>query len=511
MKNRRMGSMIMARTTTAAFAIILAGCAAAGGGLNESADAKTGTIKTATTISASDRKQGSEAHPELVQEFGGTYTGSQAGYVGQVGQNIAVQSGLSNARSDFTVTLLNSPINNAFAIPGGYIYVTRQLMALMNDEAELAGVLGHEVGHVAAQHSKKRQSAATRNSILGVLAGVLGSAIGDNGGLLGSLGGLIQNNAMKVAQYATLGFSRGQEIEADQLGVRYLRSAGYDPMALSTVLASLANQTNLEARLSGGDARSLPEWASTHPDPASRVRNAQSLAARAGTGGVRNADGFMGAVDGVLYGDDPAQGVVEGREFRHPDLRLKFTVPSGYGMQNGARAVTVSGSGGQAQFTTAAYTGDMNAYIAAAFKSVAGDTAISPSSVQRTTVNGIPAFYSTARANTQSGQVEITVFAYEFSRSSAFHFVTLTKAGSGGVFNSMYNSVGRLSTAEAASIKPRRVDVVTVGRGDTVATLARRMAYSNYQTERFQVLNRLTTSSRLSPGQKVKIVVYAAR
>ncbi len=500
----------MTRKTMTAMAIMLAACTVAGaGGLNETADAKT--IKTATSISPSERKQGDEAHPQLMAEFGGAYSGPQAAYVNRVGQNIALQSGLSNARSDFTVTLLNSPVNNAFAIPGGYVYVTRQLMALMNDEAELAGVLGHEVGHVAAQHSKKRQSAATRNTILGVLGAVLGGAIGDSGGLLGGLGGLLQNNAMQVAQMATLGFSRSQELEADQLGIQYLRSAGYDPLALSTMLASLANQTNLDARLAGGDARSLPAWASTHPDPASRVRNAEALASRVGVGGTRNADAFLASVDGVLYGDDPVQGVVEGNEFLHPDLRLRFSVPNGYGMQNGTSAVTVSGNGGQAQFSTDAYNGDMNAYVSAVFKGIAGNASISPSSLQRTTVNGIPAYYSTARANTQSGQVDVTVFAYEFSRSSAFHFVALTKAGGAGVFNSMFNSVRRLSTAEAAAIKPRRVDVVTVGRSDTVASLARRMAYSNYQADRFQVLNRLASNSRLSPGQKVKLVVYAGR
>lgn len=476
------------------------------------ADAQLKAIKTATSISPAERKQGTDAHPQLMAEFGGAYNGPQAAYVNRVGQNIAVQSGLSRSPSDFTVTLLNSPVNNAFAIPGGYVYVTRQLMALMNDEAELAGVLGHEVGHVAAQHSKKRQSAATRNQILGVLGAVLGGAIGDNGGLLGGLGGLLQNNSLRVAQLATLGFSRSQELQADQLGVQYLRSAGYDTMALSTMLTSLANQTTLDARLSGGDARSLPEWASTHPDPASRVRNAQTLASRAGgSGGTRNADAFLASVDNVLYGDDPAQGVVEGRDFLHPDLKLRFTVPNGYGMQNGADAVSVSGNGGQAQFTTGAYNGDMNAYIAAAFKAVAGNASISPGAIQRTTVNGIPASYSTARVNTQSGQVDVTVFAYEFSRSSAFHFITLTQASGSGVFNSMFNSVRRLSTAEAAAIKPRRIDVVTVGRGDTMASLARRMAYSNYQAERFQVLNRLTASSRLTPGQRVKIVVYASR
>jgi predicted Zn-dependent protease len=499
------------KTVTALAMMLVAGAVAGSGGFDAPADAKTKAISTATSISASDRKQGQDAHPQLMEEFGGAYTGPQAVYVNRIGQNIAVQSGLSRTPSDFTVTLLNSPVNNAFAIPGGYVYVTRQLMALMNDEAELAGVLGHEVGHVAARHSKKRQSAATRNQILGVLGAVLGSAIGDNGGLLGGLGGLLQNNAMQVAQMATLGFSRSQELEADQLGVQYLRSAGYDPLALSTMLASLANQTSLEARLAGGDARSLPEWASTHPDPASRVRNAQTLAGRAGTGGVRNADAFLASVDGVLYGDDPKQGVVEGNEFLHPDLKLKFAVPSGYGMQNGASAVSVSGSGGQAQFTTGAYSGDMNAYIAAAFKAVAGNSALTPGSIQRTTVNGIPAYYSTARANTQSGQVDVTVFAYEFSKGRAFHFVALTKAGGAGVFNSMFNSVRRLSAAEAAAIKPRRIDVVTVGRSDTVASLAKRMAYSNYQSERFQVLNRLTATSRLTPGQKVKLVVYASR
>ncbi len=502
----------MARmTTTIALAMVLAGCAVAGGGVSGPADAKTKAIKTATSITASERQQGAEAHPQLLQEFGGTYSGPQAAYVTRVGQNIAVQSGMSNARSDFTVTLLNSPVNNAFAIPGGYIYVTRQLMALMNDEAELAGVLGHEVGHVAAQHSKKRQSAATRNTILGVLGAVLGGAIGDNGGLLGSLGGLLQNNAMQVAQLATLGFSRSQELEADQLGVQYLKSAGYDPMALSTVLASLANQTNLEARLAGGDARSIPEWASTHPDPASRVRNAQTLASRAGTGGVRNADAFMASLDGVLYGDDPAQGVVEGRQFLHPDLRLAFTVPNGYGMQNGTSAVDVSGNGGQAQFSTGPYSGDMNAYIAAVFKAVGGDANLTPSSIQRTTVNGIPAYYSTVRANSQSGQVDVTVFAYEFAKNSAFHFVALTKAGGASTFNSMFTSLRRLNASEAAAIKPRRVDVVTVKSGDTVASLARRMAYSDYQAERFQVLNRLAANSRLTPGQKVKLVVSASR
>ncbi|MBD3761997.1 M48 family metalloprotease, partial [Rhizorhabdus sp.] len=132
----------------------------------------------AQSISAGDKKMGAEAHPQLVQQFGGAMKGPAADYVTRVGRKIAVQSGLSNSERDFTVTLLDSPVNNAFAIPGGYVYVTRGLLALMNDEAELASVLGHEVGHVAARHAAKRQQTATLTQIL---AGVVGAVAGNSG------------------------------------------------------------------------------------------------------------------------------------------------------------------------------------------------------------------------------------------------------------------------------------------------------------------------------------------
>lgn len=487
-------------------ATALAACAAG------PADAQLKRIKTAQSISTQEKQQGQEAHPQLMQEFGGAYSGRQAAYVTRVGQNIAQQSGLGNA-NEFTVTLLNSPVNNAFAIPGGYIYVTRQLMALMNDEAELAGVLGHEVGHVAAQHSKKRQSAATRNSILGVLGTVLGGAIGGGEGLLGGLGGLLQNNAMRVAQLATLGFSRSQELQADQLGVQYLLTAGYDTGALSTMLASLANQTALDAQLAGSGGSNVPAWASTHPDPASRVRNAEQLASRAGgVGRNRNADVFLGQLNGITYGDDPAQGIVDGNEFVHPDMRLKFSVPAGYAMQNGTAAVTISGNGGQAQFSMGPYSGDMNSYIASVIRGVAGENAnVGTPNIQRTTVNGLPASYTSIRANTQSGAVDLTVYAYEFAKDKAYHFVAITKAGGAGVFNSMYGSLRQISAAEAGAVRSRKIEVVTVKSGDSIASLSGRMAYSQNQQQRFLVLNRLSANDRLTAGQKVKIVTYAAR
>ncbi len=460
------------------------------------------------SISAADKATGSKAHPELLAEFGGLYAGSQADYVRRVGQKISVQSGLSNAQSDFTISLLNSPVNNAFAIPGGYVYVTRQLLGLMNDEAELASVLGHETGHVAARHSQRRQSAATRNSVLGALGQLgVGLLLGGNS----QIGQLLSKGIGTGAQALTLKFSRSQEYEADDLGVSYLSKAGYDPMASSTMLASLAAQSALDARSRGQDGRSTPTWASSHPDPASRVtRAAQKASATGAKPGVRNRDAFLNVLNGTLYDDDPKQGVIDGQVFRHPELRLMFTVPNGFAMSNGSQAVTVSGSGGQVQFTGAAYNGDLRAYIAAAFAAVSGGQGSLPASdVQTTQVNGINAAYSTARANTQSGQVDVTIFAYAFDATRAYHFVIIAPAGQGvGPFSSLTQSMRRMTATEAAAVKPRMIQVVTVRSGDTVASLSARMAYSTLQAERFRTLNALPAGAALRPGQRVKIVVY---
>ena len=499
-------------------ALMSAGCMTAVGGGDAVAQSKksANAPKPPKPISAKEKQQGAQANPELIAEFGGAYDGAQARYVESVGRNIAVQSGLSSTGSDFTVTLLNSPINNAFAIPGGYIYSTRQLLALMNNEAELAGVLGHEVGHVAARHSKKRQSRGTIATIAGIGVTILGAAIGDNGGLAGALGGLLQDNAMKAAQLATLGYSRSQETEADDLGIRYLTKAGYDPKALSTMLASLAAQDVLDARVAGRPARSIPEWASTHPDPAGRVTRAASAAAKTGiAAGKLNTDQFLNAINGMLYADDPRQGVIEGREFLHPDLKLAFRVPEGFGMQNSADAVQISSSSIEGRFTTDAYAGDMDAYIRAAFTKLAQKGATLPGyTVQRTTVNGIPAAFTsiTTTSSQTSGAaastLTITVFAYEFASNSAFHFVTVTPTGQGAVLDSMYQSVRRLSAAESAAIKPRKLVVISAKSSDTVASLSSRMAYDSYKLERFLTLNRLDANSPMKSGQKVKIITY---
>ena len=489
------------RSVAKARFLILAGAASAA--LAACASVPGSNVAAGAPITQSEAELGRQYHPQFVAEFGGEMTGPQATYVEQVGQNIAVQSGLGNTQSDFNVTLLNSSVDNAFAVPGGYIYVTRQLVSLMNNEAELAGVLGHEVGHVAARHSARRQEAAQRNQLLGVLGQVLSGVVFGNT----ALGQLGQQIAGTAPQLATLRYSRNQELEADQLGVNYLRRAGYDPRAMATVLQSLAAQNALDAQLQGRDA-TIPEWASTHPDPAGRVQNAVQLAA--GATGTTNRDTFLTRIDGLIYGDDPKQGMIEGRTFIHPEFRLTFTAPQGFDMVNGTRAVSINGDAGRAQLTTAAYNGNLSSYIGTVFQQIGGQqTQLQPQSIQQTTVNGIPAAYGVARVNTGQQQVDVVVFAYEFSNSQAFHFAAITPAGQSGVFNPMFQSLRRITAAEAAQVIPRRIDVVTAGSGDSVATLAARMAYSNAQEQRFRVLNGLFGSEGVVPGQKYKIVVRA--
>jgi predicted Zn-dependent protease len=455
-------------------------------------------------MTAKERQAGKQASAGIVEEFGGLYPGQQAIYTEKVGRAVATQSGLSGDPAAFDVTLLNSAVNNAFALPGGYIYSTRQLLALMNDEAELAAVLGHEVAHTAARHSAKRQQAATRNQILGALGQLLvGATLGNDG-----LGGLLNRGIGTGAQLATLSYSRGQETQADDYGIQYLARAGYDPTAMADVLASLAAQNDLDSRIAGG-SRSLPAWASTHPDPASRVARArQQAAALRVANPQRHRDEYLKAIDGMLYGDDPKQGIIEGRDFLHAGLGLGFTAPQGFAMQNGADAVSITGNGAQAQFRGGAYHGSLDTYIGTVLQGLAGESGQPPQvAVQRTSVNGVPAAFASVRASSNGTPVDVTIFAYAPSAGAAYHFVILTAAGQGmGPLAPLVQSFRKLTAAQIAAIKPRYLRVVTVKAGDSVASMAGRMAYDDYPVERFRVLNALDANEALRPGARVKIV-----
>jgi len=310
--------------------------------------------------------------------------------------------------------------------------------------------------------------------------------------------------------------SRTDEFQADDLGVAYMQKAGYDASTSGDILGSLAAQTALDAKVSG-NTRTTPGWAMSHPDPAARVVRARQRAAQLGArGGLRNGDAFLLSLKGMIYGDDPAQGLIEGQEFRYPAGRFQFTAPPGYGMSNGSDAVTLSAAagsraGGQAQFTGGTYDGNLSGVIARTFAALTKEAApaVTPT---RTKVNGMEAMAATVGASSNGQALDVTVVAIAASPTTAYSFAVLQPRGAGlGDLAPLVNSFRRMSDADAAAVRPRVIDVVSVGRSDTVASLAARMAYPSLQTERFLVLNGLPAgTTRLTPGSKVKLIVWGA-
>ena len=456
-------------------------------------------------LNPQDVAEAQREHAAVVQELGGAETGPRAQYVESIGRRVGAFSGVAQPGQSLHFTTLNSAVENAFSVPGGYVYVTRQLMSLMDDESELAFALGHEVGHIAANHAHVREAYA-RRSPLGVFGQIVGAILGP---------GAMSNMLQQRARLDTLSFSREQEYQADTLGMRYMISAGYDPAGAVGVLAGLARNTALQARVQGRTNRQTPEWASTHPYIGNRMQ--QAIQEAQGTGrmgtGIRNRGIFLNELEGMFVDDDPAQGLIEGATFTHPDLRIQFTVPQGYLMSNGATAVTISGSAGKAQFGGGRFTGSLDQYILGVFQELTrGQTQFPVPQPQRININGMPAAVTTARVNTRTGVIDASVVAYQWDANRIYHFVMLTPGGSGvGPFTPMINSLRRISAEEASAIRPRIIHVVTVGPGDTVQSLASRMAYRDFKLDRFLSLNGLSANSALSPGQKVKLVVFGTR
>lgn len=453
-------------------------------------------------LSAEDVAEAQRDNAIFVRELGGAETGPRAAYVAAVGHRVGAYAGIANSDHALHFTTLDSAVENAFSVPGGYVYVTRQLMAVMNDESQLAFALGHEVGHIAANHAHIREQYAEQNT-LGVFGQIVGAIFGP-----GAADVLQARSTLDL-----LSFSREQEYEADTLGLRYMIAAGYDPAGAAGVLAALSRESALESRVQGRTNRQTPEWASTHPLSENRMQRA--LAEARATGrlgqGIRNRDTFLGELEGLYVDDDPAQGIIEGAMFTHPDLRIQFRVPQGYLMSNGSDAVTISGSAGKAQFRQG--PPDLDQAIAFAYRLLTrGERQIGYPAPEHLLINGMRAEATTARVETDSGLIDASVVAYQWDPQHVYYFVMLTPAGYGlAPFVPMLKSLRRITPAEAAAIRPRVIHVETVRAGDTVESLSSRMAYSDFKLDRFLSINGLSRNSALVPGEKVKLIVYGAR
>lgn len=477
-------------------AVALAGLAAVLALAACTTNAATGKSQLATVMSPEDEAQaGADAHPKIVAAYGGVYDDAR---VTQYVAGVTARIARGSDRPDITyrVTVLNSPVVNAFALPGGYVYVTRGLLALVNDEAELAGVIGHEIGHVIARHGAQRQTAALGASVLGaVLGAIAGNQAVDQ---VVGLGG----------QGLLAGYSRDQEYEADALGVRYLARAGYDPYAQADFLNVMEEQQRLQATLSGQKYDASADWLASHPATPERVAAARGDADETGIAagaGERGQAALMSAIDGLLYGDGPEKGFVRGRVFVHPLRRIRFEVPARFTLTNADEAVFLQGPDktivrfDEGKKSPGTEIGD---YLTGVWAE-----GVRTGKVERLTINGMAG----AIAVTRIGDYNARLVAIEAAPDLAYRFLIGTRPEIGTrqdeALHALVMSFRRLSQAEAQAARPLRVRIMTVGHGDTIASIGERMAFSDFRVERFRALNGLGARQALAPGALVKLIV----
>lgn len=466
----------------------LAGC---------STNRATGADTFTAFMSPEEEKQlGAQEHPKMVKEFGGTYTEKDLqSYVTEIGQKLVAVSETPNEK--FTFTVLDSPVVNAFALPGGYVYITRGLAALASNEAELAGVIAHEIGHVVARHSAQRYS---RGVLTQILAGGLSVAIGNGAGDLIGAGA----NAYLKA------FSREHEFEADMLGVRYITRAGYDPDAMATFLEKLRAHSRLQAILAGRSADDVDEYdfMATHPRTLDRIKLAHQ---RANVTAVANPElgtvRYMTAIDGILYGDGPDQGYVRGQEFVHVPLDFRFEVPDGFTMTNQPNAVIAKDNkGAQIVFEGAPRAKNMRLdnYLAQGFSD-----RIAIRNIEMIDINGQEAATGSADVSLRSGRARLRVVVIRHG-DSAYQFLFITPLNTADSYNLPLRrttySFRQLTDKEKRIYTPLRIKVRAVNPEYGLQTFIDDMQVDRAPAEVFATINGLASGEAPAVGSLVKVV-----
>ncbi len=449
-----------------------------------------------------EKQMGRDLHPKVLEEFGGAYTGSGVdAYVAQLGAMIANFS--NDPDVGYTFTVVNSPIVNAFALPGGYVYLSRGTLAIANSEAEIAGVLGHEIGHVTERHMAKRFDREIGVGIIGAVVGAVGGS------------DLVTEVLQRSGSALIRSFSREQEYEADLVGVRALADAGYDPYAQADFLDSLAKERELVAKITGTPFDpNRGDFFSTHPNTGKRVKRAIEEAGRSASGPSthpRKRDAYLNRIDGILYGDDPAQGFIRGRTFSHPTLRLTFTVPERFYLTNTTTAVYANGPDSTAMRLTADRIRSSDSIGAYLRNEYGARRNIRIQDIQTfRTKSGMPGATGTYRVQSNSGTRNLRFVALQYSGSQAYLFTFISSPSVTQKYEPLFRetamSFRKLSTFEAGLLKPLRLKVVAAGPSDTVQSLANRMAFRRFKEDQFRFINSLDDGEGVVAGQLYKIV-----
>jgi predicted Zn-dependent protease len=432
-------------------------------------------------------------HKELVAQFGGEYQAPAAErYLDSVLAKLA-QASETPGQTAYKVTILNTPVVNAFALPSGNLYVTRGLLALASDAAEAAAVMAHEIAHVTLRHSALRAEKEREAAVISQAATV------------------IQNRQKGEEErsrqrLSVASFSRQQELDADEAGVKVIARAGYDPYGAARFLTALGRSSELRQSLYGKRKDSMGfDIMSTHPSTPERISRAIAFSRQIGAPGIgqRDRNGYLAAIDGIAFGDDPMEGYVRDRKFTHPRLRFAFMAPEGFLLENSNEAVF-----GVRQADNEALRLDtvrnpnfdnLEAYLNSGW--VDG---LLPSSVRKVDINGLPAVLGVARAgewNFRIGVIQSGDLIYRL----IFAARALTEEADKRFLESIM-SFRRITPEEARDVHGLKLSVISAGPADTPESLAAQMTTPNRPLEYFRLLNGLDENEPLVAGERYKIV-----
>ena len=442
-----------------------------------------------------EKRIGESEHPKILAQFGGVYDDPLlAKYVDSIGQLLASASDAPDV--GYTFTVLDSPVVNAFALPGGYVYVTRGLLALADSEAELAGVVAHEIGHVTARHGAKRQSKGTLATLGLAVLGI----VTENPGLV---------NLGQVGALAVLsGFSRQEEHEADELGVKYLSRVGFEPGAMSSFLGTLERHSELEAAIYRQPPEAGVDFFATHPRTLDRVDRAVAAAASIEVADpIVARDIYLSKIDGLIFGDQPEQGFVRQRRFLHPVLGFQFKAPPHFRLLNGESSLVGLGpEGARLQFDMQRIKRGMPLanYLRRVWVPRGRLQGMEKFIVDR--MDGITAL----APGLGPGGHDVRLVAIRFRKHTVARFIFVLPPALGPELDAQYReaalSFKRIPKKHRDSLKPWRIAIHEVDPNETGQSLVAQRFPPGVLLpyRRFTVLN---SGGRPRPGELVKLIV----
>jgi len=481
---------LLAHTRSRGLVWLLAGIAASGCAVNPA----TGKNQIMLVSEDQEIAMGRQADSAVITSIGLYPDAVWQRYIQQFGARIAAKSERPNL--PWTFRVVDDPAVNAFAIPGGFVYVTRGLLAHLTNEAELASVVGHEIGHVTARHTV---AAMSQQQLIG-----LGLAAGSMASSQVAKYAGAANQALGILY---LKFSRDDESQADQLGLRYMQRVSYDPRQMPEVFRMLE-------RLSGAeDGSRLPTWLETHPSPANRIAaiNTQIAALPQDFSGTSvNRDAYQRLLDGLVFGNNPRQGFFTGNQFSHPDLRFRITFPAGWTMHNGAQAVVAVSAQGDGAIELSQASEPSADAAARAFVAQEGITGAS--STRMSLTGSLPAVSAPFVAATADGALHGTALFVEYG-GAVYRIVGYAPearwSSYQGVAEGAERSFQRLTDPAALNIQPLHMAIVTLVRATTIAQLARERASPAPPTT-LALINQVEVDTPFASGRLVKWVIGVA-